>query len=85
MWVGNSGFLTEIQHLAPALDAEASFERTGFVVDPGVQHAGVVAGLMGGDRPLLVDHGYQGPGLGELQGGGQADDPGADHRHIGPR
>ena len=72
-----------LQHPLP-FDAEAGLERARLVVDPRVEDAGVVAGLVSARRGLLLEHGEPERGaLGEQgAGGGEPDDPGADDDHV---
>ena len=51
--------LAELVHLAGALDAQASLERAGHVVDAGVDHAAVAAGLAAGDGRPALEHGQR--------------------------
>jgi hypothetical protein len=47
--------LAERHYAADALDGEARLERTGFVVEPGVEHAAVVRALMLADLRFLFE------------------------------
>ena len=47
-------------HLARALHAQARLQRARRVVDAGVDHARVVAGLMGAELALALEHADRG-------------------------
>ena len=68
-----------------ALAAQPRLQRTRPVVEPGMEDAAVVAGLVGRDRGLLLedDDAQVGLALEQAQRRGQADDAGADDGHIG--
>ena len=57
--VRDAPLLAVLVHLARALDAQAGLERAGRVVDAGVDHAGVVAGLMRADLGLALEHAHR--------------------------
>ena len=84
--------VAEAQEAPAALEAEAGLQRARFVVDPGVDDAAVVAGLVARDHGfLLQDREPQvRSALQELARHRQADDPASDHDAvegvaIGPR
>ena len=70
----------EVAEQAEAAAAQARLQRAGGVVDPGVDHAAVVGGLVLGQGHLLLQHHHLRLGLGdhELAGGGQTEDPAPD-------
>ena len=74
----------ELLHQLLALATVDRLERAGLVVDPRVQHARVVAGLVEGQPSLFLQHHDLAPGEfpGELVGGRQADDPPTDDGHV---
>ena len=84
--VDNSTLGAEVGHPFAALDGQSGLQRTRLVVDACVEDPAVVAGLMGGQRRLLVEYHYQRAGQpgGERPGSGKADDPPADHHHVDP-
>ena len=67
-------------HLADARNRQARFDRSGFVIQPGMQHAAVMAGLVAPHLVFLFKHGDAGAGEPEAQTvcGGQSDDAAAD-------
>ncbi len=90
--VGDAVGVAEAQEAPAALEAEAGLERARFVVDPGVDDAAVVAGLVARDHGfLLQDREPQVRStLQELARHRQADDPASDDDAvegvaIGPR
>jgi hypothetical protein len=74
----------ELLHQARTLDAEPRLVRARLVVDPGVDDAAVVAGLVRREAGfLLQDHQPQGRMRGEESpGGAQSHDAAPDHRHV---
>ena len=74
----------ELRQEPGALDAEAGLERAGPVVDPRVDDAAVVTGLVLAESRLLLQDHEAGPGRGpeEGAGGGEADDPSADDGDV---
>ena len=87
--------LAELVHLAGALDAQASLERAGHVVDARVDDAAVGARLAAGDGRPVLEHDRVEPGAaaGQLAGDGQPEDPAPDdgqvallrcRRHLSP-
>ena len=82
--VGDFMGFAEIQGGGPAFLTEISLETAGLVVDPGVDHPGVVPGLVGGQSVFLFND--QNPGLGKSglkgQGRGNADNAAADEGEI---
>ena len=71
--------------VALALATEARLQRAGRVVQPGVEHAAVVAGLMARDVRLLLDErdAQVGVRLQEPERGRESEDPGADDADVG--
>ena len=71
-------------HLARALDAQARLQRAGHVVDAGVDHAGVVAGLVGADVGLALEHAHRRAWIArdQLARDRETDDPAADDRQV---
>ncbi len=67
-----------------ALAAEPRLQRSRGIIDAGMDHARIVAGLMPGKARLLFQH--QDPGFGPAvligEGGPNPDDPAADHHKI---
>ena len=74
----------ERDRLAIALHGELRLEAAGRVVEPGMDDVGVVAGLVGGERGFLLDHGDPARRIGAAQceGGGQPDDPTTDDDDV---
>ena len=70
--------------LARAGYAQTRLERSGPVVGPAVDDAAVVAGLVGADLGLLLEHCDRGVGPARecLAGDGQAEDSGADDGEV---
>ena len=54
--VGNSMLRAELHHLRGARDTEAGLERTGFVVNAGVNDSAVVSTLVAGNTIFLFKH-----------------------------
>ena len=74
-----------VVELARALDAEPRLQRSRAVVDPGVDHAAGMAGLVGRDPLLALEHRDRcasGVAQRQLARGGEADDPGADDGDV---
>jgi hypothetical protein len=71
-------------HLACAFDAEPRLQRAGHVVDARVDHARVVARLVGADLALALEHADAGLRVArkQLAGHGEADDAAADDREV---
>src|SRR5436853_607279 len=69
---------------ARALHAEAGLQRAGRVVDAGVDHAAVVAGLVEADVLLLLEHAHRAVRAPDeqLARDGEAEDARADHRDV---
>ena len=67
-----------------AVHAQARLVGAGAVVDPAVDHAAVVAGLVPGHFDFLLQHSDAQPreALGQLERGGQADDTATDDGKI---
>src|SRR5690606_1594818 len=67
-----------------AAAAQRGLERSRAVVQAGVDHAAVPAGLVRGDPVLLLQHGdpCAGPLPGDPPGQGQPDDPAADDADV---
>ena len=76
--------VAERVHPAHPVDAELRLERARLVIDPGVQHAGVVPGLMARDLALTLEQrdAQARTALQELARERESDDPAADHREI---
>src|SRR5919201_1007831 len=76
--------LAELEQHLRASAAELGLERTGRVVNAGVDDAAVMAGLMPADLGfLLEDHEVETWSLlQELARGGQADNAGANHHDV---
>ena len=72
-----------VERLA-ALGAELGLQRPGRVVDARVDDAGVVAGLVGGDVGLALEHEDARVGVApqQLAGGREAEDAGADDDDV---
>ena len=64
-------------------DAVPGLQRTGLVIEPGMDHAAVVAGLVGGQSVFGLEHddGVH-PGLDQGHGRRQPDDAAADDAHV---
>ena len=70
-------------HLGATRGAEPGLGRSGLVVEAGVDDPGVVAALVGGDLLALEQHEVEAGAVAEQRpGGGQADDPAADHDDV---
>ena len=67
----------------PSLDAEAGLERSGRVVDAGVDDLGVARAGVLADRALRFQHRHFAAGEGESSGDSQPDPAGADDGGIG--
>src|SRR5690606_39063888 len=82
--VRDAVLFAEADTLRLAGDAGAILERAGGVVDPGVDHAAVVAGLVLGNGRFLVEyaHAEPAPACEQLPGRGQAHDPGTHDRYV---
>jgi len=52
----NRVLLAELNHLADAAHRHACFRRAGLIVQAGVEHTAVVAGLMPADGGLFLNH-----------------------------
>ena len=76
--------LAQPVHRFSPLDAQPRFERTGAVVEPGMDHAAVVAALVGGDRLLLLQDHDRDPGVGLDDGAGhpEADESGSHDAEV---
>ncbi len=82
--VAHAVLVAELVQLAGAGDAQLGLQRAGRVVDAGVDDAGVVAGLVGGDAVLALEdhHGGVRPAVQQLAGGGEAEDAGPDDGDV---
>ena len=49
-------FLAEVHHRSNSFHSESGFERTGFVVEPAMQHSGVVTALVSTGLRVLFQH-----------------------------
>ena len=78
--MGDAILFTEAPHLSNAVDGESCLERSGSVIQTGVQHAAVMPALVLGDRRFLLedDDSRARPRAQQLVRGGQADDAPAD-------
>jgi hypothetical protein len=83
--VRDPALLAVARQLAHALDAQARLQRPRRVVDAGVDDAGVVTRLVGGELRLALQHDDAAPRIAarELARDGKAEDPSADHRDAG--
>jgi hypothetical protein len=71
-------------HGVPAFHAQTGFQRSGFVVQAGMNHATVVAGLVSCDFPLLIERKYidaRKP-ANELEACGKTDNARPDDRNV---
>jgi tRNA-modifying protein YgfZ len=81
--VGNAVLGAEAVHRLPADHAIPGTQGAGLVIQPRVNDAAVVAGLMGGNRALGFQNDQrQAMSGGESHGGRQADDAAADDGHV---
>ena len=82
--VGDVALLAVLVQLARALHAQARLQRAGRVVDAGVDHPGVVAGLVLADLLLALEHAHRRVRLPsrQLARHRQADDPPSDDRKV---
>ena len=73
-----------LPELAPAFDTKLRLERSGLVIDAGVDHTAVVAGLMGGEQFLFLEQDELEVRMAEqeLPRGCQADDAAAHDRDV---
>jgi hypothetical protein len=53
----HAALLAELVHLASTVDAQPGLERAGLVVDAGMHHTRVVAGLVGSEPRLALEEG----------------------------
>src|SRR5581483_1124103 len=74
--VDDTVLLTKIDHRFRALHAEARLQRSGRVVNAGVNNAAIVSALVACDSRLFLDHEQPefGKRLREVHRGGEADD-----------
>ena len=81
---GDPALVAVLVELARPGDAEPRLERPGLVVDARVDDAARVAGLVGGDRRLALEHGDPEAVVaqGQLARDREADDPGADDDEV---
>ncbi len=81
---GNRVFQAEALHGGATSDAVARLERASAVVNAGVDHSAVVAGLVGGDAVFFLDNqqALAGKAAGIFEGGGEPDDAGSDDEKI---
>ena len=84
--VGDAVLGAELDHPVPAPYGQVGLERTGRVVEAGVDNPAVAARLVGGDRGLLLEHHHRDVGQAADQGVGcgQAEDSATHHDHVGP-
>ena len=81
---GDLVLLAVLVHLAGALHAQARLQRARRVIDARVDHARVVAGLVGSDLVLALEHANRGQRVasGQRSRDGQPDDPPAHDRQV---
>ncbi len=82
--VRDAVFAAELDHLPDALDGQARFDGTRLVVEAGVEHAAVVAGLVPSDGRLFFEDGDFGIGktLPEAVSSGKSYQPATDDEHT---
>ena len=82
--LGDAPLRAVLIQLARALHAQARLERAGHVVDAGVDHARVVAGLMRADLGLALEHADRRLRVApdQLARDRQAHDPASHHREV---
>ena len=81
---GNAAFIAIADHFRRSGDAQLGFQRTGRVVDAGMDHAAVVAGLMLSDLALFFEHDDLGARAAAqyLARGRQSENAGAGHHDV---
>jgi len=81
---GKIVFAAEGHHGGCAFDAHFGFQGAGFVVNPGVDYAAVVAALVPGDAGFFFQQQQPNPGqvASEMHCGGEADDATADDDDV---
>ena len=82
--VGDVVLLAELQHLLGPADRQPGLGGAGAVVEPAVDDAAVVAGLMLADIRFFLQHddGNAGEALHKRQCGGESNDAAADHGDV---
>ncbi len=79
---GNAVVVAELLHLPPAGDARLRLQRVGSVVDPGVEHAGIAAGLMLRHSAFFLQDEHTSASLGKLVCRAEAYDAAADDQYV---
>ena len=82
--VGDAAPLAERVHAPHAVDTQLRLERSGLVVDTGVQNPGVVPGLVTPDLGLALEYGEPQPGasIEQLAGEGKSENSAAHHHEF---
>ena len=85
LFVRNAVLGAEALHRGASGDAVARLERAGAVVEAGVDDAGVVSGLMGGDAVFFLDddEALAGEAAGVFERGSEPNDARADDEEVG--